>query len=92
MKPVGVLRAPRYEEFSWDLPLPKGGHYALTFYADESKKAVLLRREDLRQPRWTPTSEERALLADKMTWEVEVFDAGGRPRPSACSASVSLVR
>ncbi|MEM7309658.1 MAG: hypothetical protein AAF682_23485 [Planctomycetota bacterium] len=73
-------------EFRWRAEVPASARFTLrVFDADE---AVLFEVEELRDPAYTPTAAERALLAGEVRWEVLALD----PTDVALGAGDALVR
>ncbi len=77
--PVGEVAA--WNTFTWSGPAEGVGWYELRIRARDADADApeLLLAPDLREPAWTPTTEETATWPEEgIRWEVRVIDGSGR--------------
>lgn len=87
LEPVGAVAS--FARFRW-LPGPFAGGYFEVLVRDE-ESGVLVRRSGSRgEAEWQLSAAEEAQLPERIRWEVQPFDASGRPgRPASAQASRS---
>jgi len=83
-QPLGPVEG--YGSFAWSFGLSTGGWFELRIWrADEPRTAdPLVHEPSLTDPAWTPSPEQRALLAGgDVRWEVRAFGPDGRLQRAA---------
>jgi hypothetical protein len=87
LEPVGA--AASFARFRW-LPGPFAGGYFEVLVHDEESGALVRRSGSRDEAEWLLSAAEEAQLPERIRWEVQPFDASGRPgRPASAQASRS---
>jgi hypothetical protein len=87
LEPVGAVAS--FARFRW-LPGPFTGGYFEVLVHDEESGALVRRSGSRDEAEWLLSAAEEAQLPERIRWEVQPFDASGRPgRPVSAQASRS---